>query len=648
MHDSSGFTDELLSRVSLAAIIGRRLTWDASKTRTAKGDYWACCPFHSEKTPSFHVDDHKGVYHCFGCQESGNAITFVRKIDNLDYRDALAYLADIVGMRLPTQSKADIAAADDRKKLYEICEQAARFFSIALSSHSGTGARRYLESREVSETTRNAFEIGFAPDSWSDLTDQFLNRGVSLELLVEAGLTAKSDSGRAPYDRFRNRIIFPIRDLRGRMVGFGGRALSSTDRAKYLNSPETPIFSKGAILYNHLPARNALKNSGPLVVAEGYMDVIRLSQAGMETSVAPLGTAVTESQLRHLWRLDQEPVLALDGDNAGRMAADRAMRKAFPLLEPGNSLRFCFLPEDTDPDDFVRRFGIDALREQLGKATPLAEFLWGTTQSQFQRNTPESRAAFQTELRRIVSTIENREVQFQYQQYFRELQRDTQRSPGRARRRLGTPLPETMASPIAAARKNDTVGEKIRESVILGVCVTVPEAARDVIDRLELLEFSDSRHRRMLDLVVTALSVAELDRDAFRARIRREIGDDTLDKLLSSHHLKRLHGGSPLQSDENTVEKAKFMLLEEISKIESTAAARREHGETVCDAKEGSGGQLIGKNSLLARYGEVVRGKRRAQRGIEVEKAQDSVTAANGVVLDRSELDEFNRLTEFP
>ncbi|MCY4327911.1 MAG: DNA primase, partial [Rhodobacteraceae bacterium] len=327
----SQFTDELMERVSLAEVIGRRVTWDSRKSRPQRGEHWACCPFHQEKTPSFKVDDHKGVYYCFGCHETGNAITFIRKTENLDYRETLHRLAEMAGMEIPKSEWDQTREESTHKPLYDVCEQACTQFQIALSSHAGKAARVYLEERGLNAQAIEQFEIGFAGQRNPGLMQILRKTGVSQEHLLTAGLCVEPDGGGQPYDRFRNRIMFPIRDLRGRLIGFGGRALDPAAPAKYLNSPETPIFKKGACLYNAVAARNALgKEESDLVVVEGYMDVIALSSYGIRACVAPLGTAITENQLRLLWKLAPEPVLALDGDSAGLRAAERVSDLALP------------------------------------------------------------------------------------------------------------------------------------------------------------------------------------------------------------------------------------------------------------------------------------------------------------------------------
>ncbi|MCC5985792.1 MAG: DNA primase, partial [Rhodobacteraceae bacterium] len=372
-----GFLDELRARTSIASVIGRTVSWDMRKSKPGKGDMWAPCPFHQEKTASFHVDDKKGFYYCFGCHAKGDALTFLRESQNMGFMEAVETLAREAGMTIPARDPGAADRADRHSQLIAVCEAAARFFRMQLSTSAATEARAYLDRRGLSAATAERFGLGFAPDSRQALWTHLTGAGVAPDLIIDAGLAARPEDGGAPYDRFRGRIIFPIRDLRGRAIAFGGRALSANARAKYLNSPETALFDKGRTLYNAEAARKALgSGQTPLVVAEGYMDVIALSAAGFGAAVAPLGTAITEDQLQLLWRLSPEPVVALDGDTAGLRAAMRLIDVALPLLAPERALRFALMPAGQDPDDLLRAGGPGAMRGLLDGAQPLVRLLW--------------------------------------------------------------------------------------------------------------------------------------------------------------------------------------------------------------------------------------------------------------------------------
>ena len=409
-----GFLDELRSRLSLGQVVGRRVSWDLRKSNQAKGDLWAPCPFHQEKTASFHVEDRKGFYYCFGCQAKGDAISFVREIDNLGFMEAVEVLAREAGMEVPARDPGAKARSDRAALLADVMEAAVRHHRMQLGTRAASEARAYLAKRGLDEAAQERFEIGFAPPDRQGILRHLRGKGVAEDLIVDAGLCARPDDGGEPYDRFRDRIVFPIRDARGRAIALGGRAMDPNARAKYLNSPETELFDKGRTLYNLGPAREAAGKDKPLVVAEGYMDVIALVQAGFEAAVAPLGTAVTEEQLRMLWRLHPEPVLALDGDRAGLRAAQRVVGLALPLLEPGRTLRFALLPEGRDPDDLIRAEGAEAMRAALDAAQPLVRMLWRRETEGVALDTPERRAGLDRALREAARAIRDPSVRLHY------------------------------------------------------------------------------------------------------------------------------------------------------------------------------------------------------------------------------------------
>ena len=295
-----GFLDELKNRTSLGQVVGRKVIWDAKKSNQGKGDLWAPCPFHQEKTASFHVDDRKGFYYCFGCHAKGDMFSFVRETENVGFMEAVEILAREAGMQMPARDPKAQEKADRASQLAEVMEQAVQFFRLQLRAGTGAAAREYLTGRGLRDGALDRWEIGFAPDGWQNLWDHLRGKSVAEDLILGAGLAKPSNQGKKPYDTFRNRIMFPIRDARGRCIAFGGRAIDPSDNAKYLNSPETELFDKGRSLFNHGPAREAAGKGETLVVAEGYMDVIALGEAGLLAAVAPLGTAVTESQLQML------------------------------------------------------------------------------------------------------------------------------------------------------------------------------------------------------------------------------------------------------------------------------------------------------------------------------------------------------------
>ncbi|WP_100964028.1 DNA primase, partial [Bosea sp. FBZP-16] len=380
--------EEIKARLPVSAVVGKRV-------RLAKaGREWkGLSPFNAEKTPSFFVNDQKGSFFDFSSGKNGDIFKFVMETEGLSFPEAVEKLASEAGVTLPKVSFEAQVQEEKRKGLHEVVELAARFFEAELQSERGGLARRYLSGRGLEGQARQLFRIGYAPPDRFALRDHLAAKGVGADAMMETGLLVHGEEIAVPYDRFRDRIMFPIHDARGRVVAFGGRAMSADVPAKYLNSPETPLFHKGALLFNHHNARKAAHDTGQVIVVEGYVDVIAMTMAGFPQVVAPLGTALTEDQLSLLWRMAGEPVICLDGDKAGRKAAGRAIDLALPLLEPGRSLSFALLPEGQDPDDLARSGGKPAVAEVIGSAKPLVDMLWAREFEASQLDTPERRAA---------------------------------------------------------------------------------------------------------------------------------------------------------------------------------------------------------------------------------------------------------------
>lgn len=411
----ASFLDQLRDRLSIGELVGKRVRL----VRRGR-EFTGLCPFHNEKTPSFTVSEDKGFYHCFGCGAHGSAIDFVMHTEGLNFMEAVEKLAGLAGMEVPAMDPHAKARAEKASGIAQVMEAAEKWFSAQLKGAAGEGAKAYLQKRGLSGETISRFRLGYAPAARTQLKEALAARGISEALMLEAGLIKQPESGGASYDRFRDRVIFPITDRRGRTIAFGGRALGAEDRAKYLNSPETPLFHKGSTLYNHALAAQAAVDAGTVIVAEGYFDVISLVAAGFAHTVAPLGTALTEQQLALLWRMAAEPVLCFDGDAAGGRAALRAAERALPLLEPGRSLRFAMLPPGIDPDDLIRQHGPKAMADIIGAAAALADVLWNQQLSGRQLDTPERRAALQAALGAICAEIKDQTVKEYYRRYFAE------------------------------------------------------------------------------------------------------------------------------------------------------------------------------------------------------------------------------------
>ena len=403
--------DELRMRTTLSAVIGRTL-----RLTKAGREFKACCPFHNEKTPSFYVNDEKGFYHCFGCEAHGDAIRWLTDQRGLPFMDAVKELAAEAGMEVPAPDPRSAERAEKRASLHDVTSAAQQWFVDRLSSPEGAEARSYLKRRGFSEKVVREFGFGFAP-----VERQALAAALPFEdaMLIEAGMRIDVE-GKDPYDRFRGRLMLPIQDARGRVIAFGGRILDADAHGpKYLNSPDTPLFDKGRTLYNLHRAAPAARQSGRIVVVEGYMDAIALANAGIAEVVAPLGTALTENQIELLWRQVERPILCFDGDNAGQRAAMRAIGRVLPLLRPGHSLAIVRMPAGMDPDDLIREKGIGAMEEALSSATGLLDTLWQFERDAVPLESPEDKAGLKERLMVHVEAIQHPDIRALYK---RELQ----------------------------------------------------------------------------------------------------------------------------------------------------------------------------------------------------------------------------------
>jgi len=411
MRFTPQFLDELRARLPVSEVVGRRV-----KLKKAGREWKGLSPFQQEKSPSFTVNDQKGFYHDFSSGKHGDIISFLMETEGVGFTEAVERLASMAGLALPAVTPDAARHEQRRKTLYDVMELAAKFFADTLASRNGAKARGYLGDRAISPAVQLQFRIGYAPNERFALKEYLGNAGIPVEDMVEAGLLVAGDDIPVPYDRFRDRVMFPISDLRGRVIAFGGRALEKDAPAKYLNSPETPLFHKGDNLYNLAPARLATHNGAPLVVVEGYVDVIAMVGVGFAASVAPLGTALTENQLALLWKMADEPILCFDGDKAGQKAAWRAADLALPHLKPGKSLRFALLPEGQDPDDLARSGGRGAIEDVIGAARGLADVIWSREIEGGSFATPERRAALEARIGELSNGIRDDVVRRYYRQ----------------------------------------------------------------------------------------------------------------------------------------------------------------------------------------------------------------------------------------
>ncbi|HVJ43525.1 MAG TPA: DNA primase [Dongiaceae bacterium] len=404
------FLEELRQRVSITDVVGRKVRL-IRRGHEASG----LCPFHNEKSPSFTVSEDKGFYHCFGCGAHGDVIGFVMNSDGLDFRNAVEKLAGEAGLVVPQESPESRDRAEHQATLTGVMELAAKFFEAHLGASAGKAGLDYLRKRGLTPDTLKRFRLGYAPDSRTALKAHLEKQSVPEALSVEAGLLIKPEEGGATYDRFRGRVMFPILDRRGQVIAFGGRILTD-EKPKYLNSPETPLFHKGRVLYGLSLAQKAARDKNEVIATEGYMDVIALAQAGFPQAVAPLGTALTEEQIELLWRLVPEPILCFDGDAAGQKAAARAAERVMPILKPGLSLRFAWMPAGEDPDSLIKAQGATAMRQILDQTEPLVEVFWRMALADRVLDTPERRSGFKRDLLAAVGRITDKSIQDAYRQ----------------------------------------------------------------------------------------------------------------------------------------------------------------------------------------------------------------------------------------
>ncbi len=515
--------DDIKARLPASTVVGRRVRL------TKSGREWkGLSPFGKEKTPSFFVNDTKQAWFDFSSGRNGDIFTFVMETEGVSFPEAVERLASEAGVTLPKITEEAVRQEEVRKGLYEVIELAAAFFEAELKGPRGLEARRYLERRALHGEPQRRFRLGYAPPERFALRDHLAAKGVPPELMIEAGLLIHGDDIAVPYDRFRDRIMFPIADVRGRVIAFGGRAMSAEAQAKYLNTSETSLFHKGRMLYNHHMARKASHEAGQVIAVEGYVDVIAMTLAGFPQSVAPLGTALTEDQLTLLWRMADEPVLCFDGDNAGRKAAYRAIDVALAIMEPGKSLSFALLPEGQDPDDLLRSGGPEAVAAVLAAARPLVDLIWTREVEAGPLDTPERRAALERKLGQVLGALRDEATRRHYRaemdnrlaQLFpappprgrrNERRDDGSRGAGYGRQRFGVvngpPLPMRASPALArsAIFSGPGIGENPREATILVALATHPDVLVRVADELAEIDWQGHGALRVCQALLQAV-----------------------------------------------------------------------------------------------------------------------------------------------
>lgn len=567
----SGFLDEVKARIGLADVVGRRVRL------TKKGhEHGGLCPFHKEKTPSFTVNEAKGFYHCFGCGSHGSVFDFLMETEGLNFREAVEKLAGEAGLTVPEERPEDRAREERRKTLYDVTELAADYFSHCLYAPEGREVLNYLQERGLTSETIKSFRIGFAPDKRDGIQKSLSGKnGITNEMLIGAGLIVQpEDKNRDAYDRFRGRVMFPILDRRGRVVAFGGRILPQfeTDKtAKYLNSPETDLFHKGRLLYAMEKAQSAVRAGEVMIVSEGYMDVIALHQAGFTGAVAPLGTALTEDQMRELWKVTPEPVLCFDGDNAGSRAMVRAAERSLSLIRPGVGLRFATLPAGEDPDTLIKKEGAKAFSRVLESAQPLSEVLWQMEAGSGDITTPEGRAALQKRLEDHARSIEDPTLRSHFLSSFKDRIWATRnqgqnkgqnkggaQGAGYYQGRKSKWVPPRMMKPAVfapgegkKALKQAIVNtRRMLEEVLIANLITHPDIFDNVCERLGTITFSSSDLDNLRQEALKTLSGEQgLDATGAKDHLRQSGYAEILDELLGS---KRFVNASIVREEADT------------------------------------------------------------------------------------------------
>ncbi len=566
MRFTPQFLDELKARLPVSEVVGKRV-----KLVRAGREFKGLSPFNKEKTPSFFVNDQKQAWFDFSSGKNGSIFDFVMQSEGVSFPEAVERLAQMAGVPLPKISREDEARDTRRKTLYDVMELAVKFFQDTLASRAGAKARGYLADRGLDPATQLKFRIGYAPGERFALKEYLGSHSIPVEDMVEAGLLISGDDIPVPFDRFRDRVMFPIADLRGRVIAFGGRALEKDAQAKYLNSPETPLFHKGATLYNIAAARQAAHDGSPIIAVEGYVDVIAMVTAGFPATVAPLGTALTEDQLTLLWKMADEPILCFDGDSAGLRAAYRAVDLAMPRLKPGKSLKFAILPQGQDPDDLVRSGGREAVSDVIGAARPLADMLWARETEGHSFDTPERRAALEARINEVTTAIGDEAVRRYYRQDFsarlsqffapaqaprreprlggnwRERNADWQRTA--APRTAGRAMPYVVVSQQLASspvHRGHRSAVPRREALILQAALNYPWLLHDHLEELASLEFRHVDTERLKGaLIDIAAHAAALDAEALKAELAARSLIEVMERIALSITTPSVWGARP-------------------------------------------------------------------------------------------------------
>ena len=555
MRFTPNFLDELRARLPVSVVVGRKV-----RLKKQGREWRGLSPFTQEKTPSFYVNDQKGRWFDFSAGKNGNVFDFLMETEGLSFPEAVEKLAGEAGLQLPTMSPEDNFREERRSGAIEAMEAATLFFEAQLRSAGGGKARTYLDERGVPDALRAQFRLGFAPRERFALRDHLAGKGFSRDTMIAGGLLIHGDDIEVPFDRFRDRVMFPIGDRAGRVIAFGGRALDPDAPAKYLNSPQTDLFNKGGGLYNLHQARRAAGDRARVVVVEGYMDVIAMTGAGVPEAVAPLGTALTPEQCALLWTMAPEPTLCFDGDRAGRKAAARAIDTALPLIATGRTLRFALLPDGLDPDDLARSGGADAVEAVLAGALPLVDMLWTRERDETALETPEQRTALLERLSRAAEAIADRDLRRSYQsdlrgrafEHFRSLRPPAQppRRPGSGPRpgeHVGPDTPMRISGALArsAIFGSTNIGLSVREATILTALIDFPALIAPHVEEIAALSLPTADADRLRHLLLHVAEEEEPDHEQIADAIGAAGLRETVDRIVDRAGTQRIRAAAP-------------------------------------------------------------------------------------------------------
>ena len=544
MQFTPHFLDEIRNRIPLVQLVGKRV--NLSKRGS---EFIGLCPFHNEKTPSFTINEDKGFFHCFGCGAHGDIIAFLMLDEGLTFPEAVERLSSEAGLEMPKETPEERNRQKEASSLFQINAFAQEWFTKQLMSPPAQSARSYLEQRGLNFEAIKTFGLGYSPNDRNSLSKELNTKGINDKILTNTGLLINTESDNKPYDRFRGRIIFPIKDIRGRVVGFGGRSLGK-GMPKYLNSPETPIFQKGSLLYGLDLARKIARDLGQLVVVEGYMDVIALYQSGIKEVVAPLGTAITDNQLAQLWKIVDDPILCFDGDEAGHRAANRVVERALGQIQPGKSLRFIRLAQGEDPDSIVRLNGPDSFRSMMADAEPLSALIWRIVGGEQKLDTPEKLAAVSKKLDDMMKYLKDSDMRKIFRKYYRDrifsLRSENTKIEASTTKNMITDThahnekktDSTSVPPRALALSAEAA--LARQRSLLQILLNYPVLAEEFHEELEKFPFSAPRFASLGDALLRSCQLSEIDTNEKKILDLNSIAGERLKEELIKSGLQEL------------------------------------------------------------------------------------------------------------